>query len=88
MQRQPFGLLDTSMPPSSDDDLDDGEYAIEAITGRRWRRDKKGGAYEYRVKWLGYADDEQFRTEADLSAARLISEYDGQWPRGSTKVRG
>ena len=78
---EPRHLVDAA----SDDDLDDDEYQISDLTGRRW--DKKTDTYHYRVRWLGHADDpEAYRPEADISADRLISEYDEKWPRGCAKT--
>jgi hypothetical protein len=77
---EPRHLVDAA----SDDDLDDGEHQVSALTGRRWV--KKTRAYHYRVRWLGHADEpEAYLPEADISANRLITAYDEKWPRGCAK---
>jgi hypothetical protein len=78
---EPRHLIDAA----SDEELEEGEYQIDRMTGRRW--EKKTGEYQYRVKWLGHSDEpEAYRPESDISADRLITEYDEKWPRGCAKT--
>ena len=78
---EPRHLIDAA----SDEELEEDEHQIDCITGRRWA--KKAGAYQYRVRWLGHSDEpEAYRPESDISAARLITEYDTRWPRGCAKT--
>jgi hypothetical protein len=66
---------------ASDEELGEDEYQISSLTGRRW--DNKSQVYQYRVRRLGHMDEpEAYGPEADISANRLISEYDAKWPRG------
>jgi hypothetical protein len=59
--------------PTHEDELEEGEYQIDRMTGRRW--EKKTSEYQYRVKWLGHSDEpEAYRPESDISTDRVITE--------------
>ena len=57
-----------------DDSLDDGEYVIESLGGKRYSN--RSGRIEYLVRWQGYGEEEDTWEEAEGLPADLRDAYD------------
>ena len=70
---------------SCDDDLEPGEYVVTKLWARRY--DDKHKRYEYKVMWAGLPSSEaSYVAEDQISAPRLMEDFDARCPRGSTRT--